>query len=72
MERHPNLPEKNIGFKGRIKINAVWILKDIKIYECGILPFGLSIGYHRDILIDIPLQYLIGECPIKIPWLKAR
>ena len=43
-EHYPDLPEAKIWFRGRMKIDGVWISKEMEIESCGILPLGFGIG----------------------------
>ena len=53
-------------FRGSNPINRLWVSDDVDISNACVMPFGYGIGDHRAYILDIPLESLVGENPIKI------
>ena len=50
-ERHPDLSETKMWFRGRMQIDTVWISKDMDIEDCELVHFGFVMGHHRVTLV---------------------
>jgi hypothetical protein len=53
-------------FRGTKPIDGLWVSNDLDISNACVMPFGYGIGDHRAYVLDIPLEELVGENPIKI------
>ncbi len=53
-------------FRGSKPIDGLWVSDDLDISNACIMPFGYGIGDHRAYILDVPLELLVGEDPIKI------
>ena len=59
-------------FRGRHQIDGVFATAGVECHGARFLPFWAGIGDHRAIVVDIPLQSLIGEQLLKIVRPPAR
>jgi hypothetical protein len=53
-------------FRGSQPINCLWVSSDLDISNACVMPFGDGVGDHHAFILDIPLEFLMGENPIKI------
>ena len=58
--------------RGSRQIDGAWVTPDVEISAACFLPFYFGVGYHRVILLDIPLHSLIGGTIYKISRPNAR
>jgi hypothetical protein len=59
-------------FRGSKPIDGLWISSNLDIRNACVMPFGYGIGDHRAFILDIPIESLIGEDPVKIACLVGR
>ncbi len=53
-------------FYGLQPIDGLWTSDDLDISNACVMPFGYGVGDHRAFVLDIPLQSLVGENPVRI------
>jgi hypothetical protein len=53
-------------FRGSQPIDGIWISSDLEISNACVMPFGFGVGDHRAFVLDIPIESLVGENPVKI------
>jgi hypothetical protein len=53
-------------FRGSKPIDGLWVSDDLDISNACVMPFGYGIGDHRAYILNVPLELLAGENPIKI------
>jgi hypothetical protein len=53
-------------FWGSKPINGLWASSDLDISNACMMPFGYRIGDHHIFVLNIPLESLVGENPVKI------
>jgi hypothetical protein len=53
-------------FRGSKPIDGLWVSNDLNISNACVMPFGYGIGDHRAFILDIPIESLVGENPVKI------
>jgi hypothetical protein len=53
-------------FRGSRPIDGLWVSSDLDISNACVMPFGFGVGDHRAFVLDIPLESLVGENPVKI------
>ena len=53
-------------FRGSRPIDGLWVSSDLDISNACVMPFGFGVGDHRAFILDIPLESLVGENPVKI------
>jgi hypothetical protein len=53
-------------FRGSKPINGMWVSSDLEISNACMMPFGYGIGNHQAFILDIPIESLVGEDPVKI------
>jgi hypothetical protein len=53
-------------FRGSKPINGLWVSNDLDISNVCVMPFGYGIGDHRAFILNIPIESLVGENPVKI------
>ena len=53
-------------FRGSRFIDGLWVSSDLDISNACVMPFGFGVGDHRAFILDIPLESLVGENPVKI------
>ena len=44
----------------------MWVTEDLDISNACAMPFGYGVGDHRALVLDIPLESMIGIDPVKI------
>ena len=59
-------------FRGRHQIDGAFATSDIDCTGARFLPFWYGIGDHRAVVIDIPMQSLIGEQLLRVARPPAR
>ena len=47
-------------------IDGLWVSDDLVISNACVMPFGFGIGNHRAFILDIPMEALVGESPVRI------
>jgi len=53
-------------FRGSRPIDGLWVSSNLDISNACVMPFGFGVGDHRAFILDIPLESLVGENPVKI------
>jgi hypothetical protein len=53
-------------FRGSKPIDGLWVSNDLNISNACMMPIGYGIGNHRAFILDIPIESLVGENPVKI------
>ena len=53
-------------FRGSKPIDGLWVSNDLDISNACVMPFGYGIGNHQAFILDIPIESLVGENPVKI------
>jgi hypothetical protein len=59
-------------FRGSKPIKGMWVSSDLDISNACVMPFGYGVGDHREFILDVPLESLIGLDPVKIVRLVGR
>ena len=76
IERHPNLPETPSFYaesrSGSYQIDGVWATTDVQIVRSTWLNIHAAPGDHRNFVIDLHWESLIGETPLTIARPDAR
>ena len=70
--RHPSLSPPSTWNRGKRQIDAIWVTKDLIPSQSCFLPFGMGIGDHQGIVIDLPNSVLLGEQFPKMAKFSAR
>ncbi len=52
-------------FGGSKPINGLWVSSDLDISKACVMTFVYGVGDHWAFILDIPLESLMGENPIK-------
>jgi hypothetical protein len=47
-------------FCGSKPINGMWVSSDLEISNACVMPFGYRVGNHRALVLDVPLESLMG------------
>jgi hypothetical protein len=55
-------------FRGSKLIDGLWASSDLDISNACVMPFSNGIGDHCAFSLDISLESLVGENPVKIVW----
>ncbi len=63
---HTGAPTGATFFGGSQPIDGLWTSDDLDISNACAMPFGYGLGNHRVIVLDIPLQSLVGVNPVRI------
>jgi hypothetical protein len=63
---HNGLQTGATFFRGSKSINGLWASSNLDISDACVMPFGYGIGDHCVFVLDIPLESLLGENPVKI------
>ena len=63
-------PDSHIN--GSKPLDAIWVSSDIEVATASICPHTFSVGYHRDIMIDISRSSLLGSRTIPLLPTKMR
>ena len=66
------LPGPATHIRGKKQIDGVWATPDITAEEARFLPFGIGVGDHRMLVVDIPSGDLIGVHRLRIARPQAR
>ncbi len=53
-------------FQGSKPIDGIWVSNDLDISNACVMPFGYGVGNHQAIVLDVPLESVIGMDPVKI------
>ncbi len=53
-------------FRRSKPIDGLWVSNDLDISNACIMPFGYGIGDHQAFILNIPIESLVGENPVKI------
>ena len=53
-------------FRGSKPIDGMWVSEDLDISNACAMPFRYGVGDHRALVLDIPLESMIGIDPVKI------
>ncbi len=53
-------------FWGSKPIDGLWASSNLDISNACVMPFGYGVGYHRAFILNISLESLVGESPVKI------
>jgi hypothetical protein len=53
-------------FRGSKPIDGLWASSNLDISYACVMPFGYGIGDYCAFVLDIPLESLVGENPVKI------
>jgi hypothetical protein len=53
-------------FRRSRPIDWMWVSSNLEISNACMMPFGYGIGNHRAIILNVPLESLIGVDPVKI------
>ena len=53
-------------FQGLQPIDGLWVSDDLDISNACVMPFGFGIGNHRAFILDLPVEALVGESPVRI------
>jgi hypothetical protein len=53
-------------FCGSKPIDGLWVSSDLDISNACVMTFDYGVGDHRALIIDIPIESLVGINPVKI------
>jgi len=75
--KHTGLQFSATFFWGSKLIDGLWASRDLDISNACVMPFGYGVGNHRAFILDIPLESLLEENPVKVVrpashWLNSR
>ena len=66
------LPGPATHIRGSSQIDGFWATPDITVDEGRYMPFGIGVGDHRILVIDVPSGILIGVHRLRIARPQAR
>jgi hypothetical protein len=53
-------------FRGSKPIDGLWVSNDLGIHNACVMPFSYGINDHQAFILNIPIESLVGENPVKI------
>jgi hypothetical protein len=60
-EKHPGAT----FFRGSKPIDGFWVSSNLNINNACVMPFGYGVGDHRAVIVNIPIESLVGIDPVK-------
>jgi hypothetical protein len=59
-------------FHGPKPIDGFWVTHDLEVSNASVMPFGYGLGNHREFVVNIPIESLVGINPVKIVCFAGR
>jgi hypothetical protein len=64
--KHTRSPTGTMFVWGSKPIDGLCASRNLDISNACVMPFGYGVGNHCTLILDIPLESLVGENPVKI------